>query len=96
MNGPRFVFVLYVSEDSPRYQEMERRFRMACDSYLADDYSLSTINIMSESRHEQCSAILATPTLVRLSPGPRRQYVGELTDSDSDQLLQQICSEAVS
>lgn len=93
MNGPRYVFVLYVSDNSPRNQEVERKLRTACDMHVADNYSLKTVNVATSCGTESCSTILATPTLVIESPGPSRRYVGELCDTDGNQLVQQLFTE---
>lgn len=69
---------------------MESRFRKICDCHLHDNYSLKTVNVTNCHEIEDSDPILATPTLVRLNPGPRRQYIGEL--EATEEILEQLCS----
>jgi circadian clock protein KaiB len=67
---------LYIAGDSPR----SRLALHSLQRLLAVDsgYRLEIVDILDQPGRAEEDHILATPTLLRLSPAPRRRIVGDL------------------
>jgi circadian clock protein KaiB len=73
---------LYVAGDSPRSHNAILSLRRLDASPLSGRYQLEVIDVLQEPARAEEDHVLATPTLLRLSPGPRRRILGDLTDLD--------------
>ena len=79
--NPRWRLRLYVNGASPRSAEAIVTVRTICDEDLAGDVDLTILNAVDHPAMVVEDHILALPTLVKHSPDPLRQLVGNLTDS---------------
>jgi circadian clock protein KaiB len=77
----RWRLTLYVNGASPRSAEAIETVRTICDEDLAGDVDLSIVNAVDQPAMVVRDHILALPTLVKHSPAPMRQLVGNLTDA---------------
>lgn len=78
--GPRWTLTLYVSGASPRSAEAIVTVRRICDEDLAGHVDLTVLNAIDHPEMVKQDHIMALPTLVKRSPGPLRQLVGNLAD----------------
>jgi circadian clock protein KaiB len=66
---------------------LSRRARENLEAILArtppGSYDLEVVDLMAEPERADEHRILATPTLVRLSPAPVRKLIGDLSDTAS-------------
>jgi circadian clock protein KaiB len=81
VGGPRWRLTLYVNGASPRSAEAIVTVRTICDEDLAGDVDLTIVNAVDHRAMVAQDHILALPTLVKHSPTPLRQLVGNLTDA---------------
>jgi circadian clock protein KaiB len=81
-SGPRWVLTLYVNGASPRSSEAILSVRRICDEDLAGQVELTVVNAVDHPTLMKRDNILALPTLVKHTPRPLRQLVGNLTDLD--------------
>ncbi len=79
-SGPRWALTLYVNGASPRSTEAIVSVRRICDEDLAGQAELTVVNAIDHPALMKRDNILALPTLVKHTPGPPRQLVGNLTD----------------
>jgi circadian clock protein KaiB len=79
--SPRWRLTLYVNGASPRSAEAIETVRTICDEDLAGDVDLNIVNAVDHPTMVVQDHILALPTLVKHSPMPLRQLVGNLTDA---------------
>ncbi len=73
-------FILYVNGQSDRAQRAIRDLERICRENFADAFELTTIDVLARPEEAERDKILATPTLVKLSPLPIRRLVGDLSD----------------
>jgi circadian clock protein KaiB len=78
--GLLWRLTLYVSGASPRSTEAITTVRRICDEDLAGHVDLTVLNASDHPERVVADHILAIPTLVKHSPPPARQLVGNLTD----------------
>jgi circadian clock protein KaiB len=80
LSAPRWALTLYVSGASPRSAEAIETVRRICDDDLAGQVDFTVVNAADHPDLVKRDHILALPTLVKHSPEPLRQLVGNLTD----------------
>jgi circadian clock protein KaiB len=75
-----FVLRLYVTGATPRSSQAISNARRIFDKHLGSDYELEIVDIYQEPLKAEEHQIVASPTLVKLSPGPTRRVIGDLSD----------------
>ncbi|MFI9029193.1 circadian clock KaiB family protein [Streptomyces sp. NPDC053560] len=75
-----YSFRLFVAGRTPHSQEAELNLRLLCDSRLRSRYDLQIVDAVERPELAEEGRILATPTVIRLSPPPQRRVVGDLSD----------------
>lgn len=81
MNQP-YVFKLFVAGSSPRTAHLIEQVRDICYRAFGDSCSFNVIDVLENPGQAEADHILATPTLVRERPLPRRLIIGDLTHYD--------------
>jgi circadian clock protein KaiB len=77
----RFVFTLYVAGHTSRAEQAIATIRQLCAAALGDRYDLEIIDVLEQPQAAERARVLATPTLVREQPTPRRRIIGDMSDS---------------
>ena len=72
---------LYVADTTARSMLARANLESFCERYLRRGYKLRIIDIVKEPEAAFRDDILATPTLVRVVPGPPRAIVGSLSNT---------------
>jgi circadian clock protein KaiB len=75
-----FSFRLYVAGPTGRSQAAEANLRAICDNHLGGRYQLEVVDAVERPDLAEAERILATPTVIRLSPLPQRRVIGDLSD----------------
>lgn len=83
-SGPRhrLRLRLYVAGTSPRSAWAVQNVRRLEGSALSGRYDLEVVDVEKEPERAEQDRVLATPTLLKLSPVPVRRIVGDLSDLD--------------
>ena len=79
-NKVEFQFRLFVSGATPRSTRAISAVRKLCEVSLAGRASLVVIDIYREPQEARKYQIVALPTLLKLSPAPRRLFIGDMSD----------------
>lgn len=80
LKSPEFLFRLYVTGATSRSSRAIFNARRIFERDLAGRYDLEIIDIYLEPLKAKEYQIVAAPTLVKLSPGPARRVIGDLSD----------------
>ncbi|RRO20781.1 circadian clock protein KaiB [Saccharopolyspora rhizosphaerae] len=75
-----FSFRLFVVGQTERSQAAWTNLRTVCERLVPGRYE---IEVVDAAEHPELAAeqrVLATPTVVRIAPGPQRRVVGDLSD----------------
>jgi circadian clock protein KaiB len=75
--GP-FVFRLYVVDEGPSSARAIANLSAICKSHLPDNHQIEIVDLLQDPRRVLSDKILATPTLIKLSPAPVRKIIGDL------------------
>jgi|SRR5450631_1532327 circadian clock protein KaiB len=75
-----YRFMLFVSGSTPRSARAISNMLKLCKEYLEGHCSYEVIDVHQNPDATRQMQIVATPTLVKLSPDPPRRIVGDLSD----------------
>lgn len=71
---------LYVTGHSPRSQIAVENLQSICQSIHQGECEIEIIDVLTSPEQAETDHILATPTLIKLSPPPERRVIGDLSD----------------
>jgi circadian clock protein KaiB len=74
------VLKLYITGQMPAAQRAIQTARAICERYPGAAQCLEIIDVLKQPLAAEQDRILATPTLIREAPLPRRRLVGDLSD----------------
>lgn len=74
---------LYITGATPRSTRALANLKAVCEQHLAGRYVLEVIDIYQQPEAAVRHQIIAAPTLVKESPGPRRRVIGDLSNAES-------------
>jgi circadian clock protein KaiB len=82
MKSKRYVLRLYTSGTTPRSACAIQNLKRICEARLHGRYQLAVIDIYQQPGLAQDDQIIATPTLIKEEPSPRRVMVGDFSRDD--------------
>lgn len=71
---------LFVAGDTPRSRDAAANLSRACTELLDSPADIETVDILADPAAADEYRVLTTPTVVRVSPMPRRRVTGDLRD----------------
>lgn len=74
-----FVFKLFLTGGNPNHAQACEGLRRLCEEHLRGRYELQVIDIKENPEVAEEENILATPTLLKVSPKPMRRLLGDLS-----------------
>lgn len=88
MNNSRFDFNIYVYGMNAQTTDMIRWFADACAQLLPHQhFQIDVVDIAISPEHAETNKILATPTILRLSPQPFKRVVGRMDQTQAAQAV---------
>ena len=79
---PDYALRLFITGMTPRSVRAIENLRRVCDSLLKDRYDLQVIDIYQQPVLAHEDQIIASPTLIKERPLPRRRIIGDLSRED--------------
>lgn len=77
----KYLLKLYITGQTSRSHRAIRNLHITCEKLLDGTYDLVVIDVLEHPEMAEEDKILATPTLIRLSPPPLRRVIGDLSDT---------------
>lgn len=78
-----FLLKLYVTGRTPRAEQAAANLQRICEENLKEhEYQITIIDVLEQPHLAEEDKIIATPTLIKLSPQPQRRIIGDLSDRD--------------
>lgn len=77
-----YVLHLYVAGTGPLSTQAIENLNLLCRNHLEGHYELKVIDIHQQPEAVAEAQLVAAPTLVKVSPPPRRKFIGNLGRSD--------------
>jgi circadian clock protein KaiB len=81
MSGPRIHFKLFISGSTPRSELAISNLDSICREVFGSSCDVEVIDALDRPELAEQEKVLATPTLIKDSPGPRRRVTGDLSDT---------------
>jgi circadian clock protein KaiB len=78
----RYKLQLFITASTARSTRAIANMLRICEQYLKGRYDYEVIDVYQNPGATRESQIIATPTLVKLSPLPLRRIVGDLSDEN--------------
>ena len=78
----KYVLKLYITGQTPRSERAIANLRGICEAEFAGRYELTIVDVLERPQLAEDDKILATPTLIKVSPPPARRVIGDLMDTD--------------
>jgi circadian clock protein KaiB len=78
----KVLLKLFITGHTPRSELAISNLQRICEERLRNHYELDIIDILEHPQLAEQEKILATPTLIRLSPPPVRRLIGDLSDTE--------------
>jgi circadian clock protein KaiB len=75
-----FVLRLYVTGMTPRSTRAISAVRSLCEELLSGRYELEIIDVYQQPELIRDEQIVATPTLVKMEPEPKRRMIGDMSN----------------
>jgi circadian clock protein KaiB len=76
-----FVLVLYVAGASELSARAVGQVRSLCETHLAGHFRLAVVDVHRDVELTELHNVLATPTLIKELPLPKRRLVGDLSNT---------------
>ena len=78
----KMVLRLYVTEMAPNSTQAIANITQICQEYNLKEVDLQIIDIFENPQQALSDSILVSPTLVKVSPPPKRIIIGDLRDKE--------------
>jgi circadian clock protein KaiB len=75
-----YWYRIYVVGERPSSRLAVANLRALCEASVPGDYELEVVDVLHQPDRAEVAKIMATPTVIKLSPAPRRRVVGDLSD----------------
>ena len=77
-----YVFRLYIASGAPNSVRALANLYALCRKHFPDSHRIEVIDVLQEPLRALAEAILVTPTVVKVSPAPELQIIGNLSGED--------------
>ena len=80
--GGAYVFRLYIADGAPNSVRALANLYAICRKHFPESHRIEVIDVLQEPLRALAEAILVTPTLVKVSPAPEQQIIGNLSEEE--------------
>ncbi|HEY8034375.1 MAG TPA: circadian clock KaiB family protein [Methylobacter sp.] len=77
-----FAFRLYVAGEAPNSILALRNLKSLCQSLYGDNYRIDVVDVLLSPERAWAEGVMVTPMVMRISPVPVIQIIGNLNNSD--------------
>jgi circadian clock protein KaiB len=78
-----YVFRLYLAGGAPNSVRAFANLYAICRKHFPGSHRIEVIDVLKDPLRALAEAILVTPTVVKLSPWPEQQIVGDLSEEEA-------------
>ena len=77
-----YVFRLYIAGGAPNSVRALANLYALCHKHFPESHRIEVIDVLQEPLRALSEAILVTPTVVKVSPAPEQQIIGNLSEEE--------------
>jgi circadian clock protein KaiB len=78
-----YVFRLYLAGGAPNSVRAFANLYAICRKHFPGSHRIEVIDVLKEPVRALAEAILVTPTVVKISPLPEQQIIGDLSEEEA-------------
>ncbi|MGA3169549.1 MAG: circadian clock KaiB family protein [Chthoniobacteraceae bacterium] len=78
-----YVFRLYLAGGAPNSVRAFANLYAICRKHFPGSHRIEVIDVLKEPLRALAEAVLVTPTVVKLSPLPEQQIIGDLSEEEA-------------
>jgi circadian clock protein KaiB len=78
-----YILKLFVTGRTARAKHAIDNLARMCEERLDGQFEIVVIDILEEPQAAEDESIIATPTLIKHMPPPRRRIIGDLSDTET-------------
>ena len=75
-----YLFRIYHAAGAPNSVQALANLYAICRKHFPESYRIEVIDVLQEPLRALAEAIFVTPTVVKLSPAPEQQIIGNLSE----------------
>lgn len=72
---------LFVTGASPNSTRAIINLKEICETYLKQNYEMEIVDVHQQPLIAEREQIIALPLLIKISPGPERRLIGDMSDT---------------
>ena len=76
------VFRLYLAGGAPNSVRALANLYAICQKHFPQSHRIEVVDVLKEPLRALAEAILVTPTVVKISPAPEQQIIGNLSEEE--------------
>jgi circadian clock protein KaiB len=80
-DAEKHKFILFVSGMSVKSGHAIENLKKICEKHLANSFEIEIVDISRDKEKAVAHQIIAIPTLIRITPGPSKMILGDLSDT---------------
>ena len=77
-----YLFRLYLAGGAPNSVRALANLYAICHKHFPESHRIEVIDILKEPLRALADAVLVTPTVIRISPAPEQQIIGDLSEEE--------------
>jgi circadian clock protein KaiB len=77
-----YVFRLYMAGGAPNSVRALANLYAICRTHFPESHRIEVIDVLKEPLRALNDAVLVTPTVLKISPAPEQQIIGNLSDEE--------------
>ena len=77
----KFQLKLFITGQTSRSSRAITNLRRICEDELGTEFELTIVDVLEKPQLAEDNRILATPTLIKEFPPPKRRIIGDLSDT---------------
>jgi circadian clock protein KaiB len=78
-----YVFRLYLAGGAPNSVRAFANLYALCRKHFPGSHRIEVIDVLKEPLRALAEAVLVTPTVVKVSPWPEQQIIGDLSEEEA-------------
>jgi circadian clock protein KaiB len=78
----KYILKLYITGQTVNSEKAIKNLKAVLDTQQKGLYSLEVIDVLENPQLAEEDKIMATPTLIKVSPPPVRKFVGDFSDKE--------------
>jgi circadian clock protein KaiB len=78
-----YVFRLYLAGGAPNSVRAFANLYAICRKHFPGCHRIEVVDVLKEPLRALAEAVLVTPTVVKLSPWPEQQIIGDLSEEEA-------------